>query len=239
MNTRKTMLAFAVAAAFAMPFGASAKDLNFNYIEANYVNVDVDLSESFAEDGLEFALKTDSGGGFQVGGAWELWNSLHLFGEYSEASQDLDATLSFEGETETVSGEFDVVRWRIGVGYAYPMSAEMTVYGRLSFDRIEFKDFKFAGEDIDDEDNGSLSTKDDGLGAEVGLLWAATPEFHLQPYVRYTSVGELDGEKDDSFDADVLFGVHARWFVTNNFAVQGGYEFGEISTWNVGVRFAF
>jgi hypothetical protein len=30
-----------------------------------------------------------------------------------------------------------------------------------------------------------------------------------------------------------------RWFVTQNFALQAGYEWGEISTWNAGLRFGF
>ena len=228
MNTRKTVLALAVAAALAVPLAASAQGLGFNYLEANYVNVDLDLSESFTDEEGTFSIKTDNGDGFHVGGAWEVWENLHLFGEYSQASQDLVFTATIGGETESFKDDFDVIRYRVGLGYAYPVSSEMSLYGRVSYDYLEF-DF-----DID-------SVDDSGVGAEVGLVWAAMPQFHVQPYVRYTSVGEVDTREDssDSFDSDVLFGVGVRYFFTGNFALQGGYESGEITTWSLGLRYAF
>jgi hypothetical protein len=235
MINRNTTVALAVAVALGLPVVASAQALNFNYIEANYVNVDVDLSESFTDIDGTFSLDSDSGDGFQVGGAWEIWENLHLFGEYSQAGQDLDLGASVDGETLSVSGDFDVIRWRVGVGYAFPASDVMSVYGRVSYDNIEFKDLKVEGENFGSAD-------DDGVGAELGVLWAATPQFHLQPYVRYTSVGQVelsDDDTSDSFDSDVLVGISGRWFVTANFALQAGYEAGEINTWNVGGRFAF
>jgi opacity protein-like surface antigen len=228
MFNRKTTLALAVAMALGLPVAASAQGLNFNYLEANYVNVDVDISESFTDEDGTFSLSTDSDYGFHVGGAWEVWENLHLFGEYSKASQDLELTGTIDGVTGSFKDDFDVIRYRFGLGYAYPVSGEMSLYGRVSYDYLEF-DF-----DVD-------SVDDDGFGAEVGLLWAAMPQFHVQPYVRYTSVGEVDTSEDssDSFDSDVLVGVGARYFFTENFALQGAYEYGEIRTWSVGVRFAF
>jgi hypothetical protein len=229
MISRKTTVALAVAMALGLPMAAGAQSLNFNYIEANYVNVDLDLSESFTDEDGAFSLKTDSGGGFHIGGAWEVWETVHLFGEYSQADQDLKGEVTFNGETVPFKESFDVIRYRLGIGYAIPFANEMSVYGRVSYDYLEF-----------DFDGGSVD--DDGVGAELGLLWAATPEFHVQPYLRYTSVGEVDsGDEDlsDSFDSDVLFGVGARYFFTPNFALQAGYEYGEIKTWNIGARFAF
>lgn len=228
MLSRKTTVALAVAMALGLPAAASAQELNFNYLEANYVNVDLDLSESFTDQDGTFSLETDNDSGFHIGGAWEVWENLHLFGEYSEASQDLELTETIGGVTESFKDDFDVIRYRFGFGYAYPTSPEMSLYGRISYDYLEF-DF-----DVD-------SVDDDGFGAEAGLLWAAMPQFHVQPYVRYTSVGEIDSSIDssDSFDSDVLFGVGARYFFTESLAVQGGYEAGEINTWSLGARMAF
>jgi len=219
-------------AALGMPAAAGAQDLDFNYIEANYVNVDVDYSESLVEGEDTISLATDSGSGFHVGGAWQVWENLHLFGEYSQASQDMALAALIDGEEFAGKGDFDVVRYRIGVGYAFELSNTMRAYGRVSFDSIEFKDFEVDGENFGDLD-------DDGFGAEAGLLWAATPAVHLQAQVRYTSVGEIDDENGSGFDADVLFGVAARWHLSETIALQAGYETGEIDTWNVGVRFAF
>ena len=36
-----------------------------------------------------------------------------------------------------------------------------------------------------------------------------------------------------------LIGVNGRWYFRPDFALVTGYEFGGITTWNVGVRFAF
>jgi hypothetical protein len=134
---------------------------------------------------------------------------------------------------DTLGGDFDVVRWRIGVGYAYPFSPTASVYGRLSFDNAEFKDVRVAGFNLDADADG------DGIGGEVGMIWAAMPAFHLQGHVRYTSVGEVAGEGSDPFDSDTLIGLNARWYFRPGIALISGCEFGKITTWNVGVRFTF
>lgn len=234
MKTRNKTVALAVALALGLPLAASAQELSFNYIEANYIDVDVDFSDSFTDVDGTFSLETDSDSGFQIGGAWEVWERIHLFGEYSTASQDLTVS---DG-TQSVTGDFDVTRYRVGAGYALPISDVMSVYGRMSYDYIEFDDFSFGGGGGGDVDV-SGSTDDSGFGAELGLLWAVMPQLHLQPYVRYTSVGEINPERSDTFDSDVPVGAQARWFVTENFAVQAGYEYAEIKSWSVGARFAF
>ena len=231
-TTRKGSSALALMAALGIPAAAGAQDLDFNYVELNYVNVDVDYSESLTEDGDTFSLETDSGSGFHVGGAWQVWEDLHLFGEYSRSSQDVALAAVIDGEELAGEGDFDVVRYRLGIGYAFELTDAMRAYGRVSFDSIEFADFEVDGENLGDLD-------DDGFGAELGLLWAATPKVHLQAQARYTSVGEINEGNGSGFDADLLFGVAARWHYSERMAVQAGYEAGEISTWNAGVRFAF
>jgi len=229
---RTSSSALALMAALGMPAAAGAQDLDFNYVELNYVNVDVDYSESLAEGGDSVSLETDSGSGFHVGGAWQVWEDLHLFGEYSQSGQDVALAALIDGEEFAGKGDLDVVRYRVGVGYALELSEAMRAYGRVSFDSIEFQDFKLEGESLGDLD-------DDGFGAELGVLWAATPSVHLQAQARYTSVGEIDDGNGSGFDADLLFGVAARWHYSEMIALQAGYEAGEISTWNAGIRFAF
>jgi hypothetical protein len=231
-TTRKGSSALALMAALGIPAAAGAQDLDFNYVELNYVNVDVDYSESLTEGGDSISLATDSGSGFHFGGAWQVWDDLHLFGEYSRSSQDVALAAVIGGEEFAGAGDFDVVRYRIGVGYALELTDAMRAYGRVSFDSIEFADFEVGGESVGDLD-------DDGLGAELGVLWAATPTVHMQAQARYTSVGEISDGDGSGFDADLLFGIAARWHYSERIAVQAGYEAGEISTWNAGVRFAF
>ena len=126
-----------------------------------------------------------------------------------------------------------MVRWRIGVGYAYPYSPTASFYGRLSFDSIEIKDVGVAGFDLD------ATADDDGIGGEVGMIWAATEALQVQGHVRYTSVGEVVTEGSDTFDSDILIGLTGRWNFRPDIALITGYELGKITTWNLGVRFTF
>ena len=232
MSTRHTMISLAVAAALGAPVAAGAQDLGFNYLEggivAGFVN-DVEASGTFTDNGRTFELETDSGGGGFIAGAWQFWGNMHLFGEYAATSQDLEVSDGID----TVSGDFDLVRWRVGVGYAYPLSRTLGLYGRLSFDNTEFKDARVAGFDLDVDADGN------GVGGEVGMIWAATPAIQLQAHVRYTPVGEVATKGSDAFDADILVGLNGRWTFRPDIAMVGGYEYGKITLWTVGVRFSF
>ena len=231
MSTLHRILALAVVVALGAPTAAGAQDLRFTYLEGGYIAGfvnDVEESGAFTDNGA-FELETDSGGGGFIGGAWQFRENMHLFGEYSLTSQELEISDGIN----TDEGDFDVVRWRIGVGYAYPFSPTASFYGRLSFDNAEFKDVRVAGFDLD------ADVDDDGIGGEVGMIWAATPVFRLQGHVRYTSVGEVVTEGSDTFDSDTLVGLNGRWYFRPGIAVITGYEFGKITTWNLGVRFTF
>ena len=231
MSTHHRMFALTVVAALGAPTAAGAQDLRFTYLEGGYIAGfvnDVEESGAFTDNGT-FELETDSGGGGLIGGAWQFRENLHLFGEYSLTSQKLEISDGIN----TDEGDFDVVRWRLGVGYAYPVSPTASFYGRLSFNNAEFKDVRVAGFDLD------ADADDDGIGGEVGMIWAPTPVLHLQGHVRYTSVGEVVTEGSDTFDSDTLVGLNGRWYFRPDIAFITGYEFGKITTWNLGVRFTF
>jgi len=225
------MVALAVVGALGAPAAAGAQDLGFSYLEGGYIAGfvnDVEESGAITDNGM-FELETDSGGGGFIGGAWQIRQNVHVFGEYSSTSQELEISDGID----TDEGDFDVVRWRIGVGYAYPFSPTASVYGRLSFDNAELKDLRVAGFDI------NADVDDDGIGGEFGMLWAPTPALHLQGHVRYTSVGEVVTVGSDTFDSDTLVGLNGRWYFRPDIAFITGYEFGKITTWNLGVRFTF
>jgi hypothetical protein len=226
------MVALALAAALGAPAAAGAQDFGFTYLEggivAGFVN-DVETSGTLTGNGGPFEFETDAGGGGFIGGAWQFGENMHLFGEYASAGQDLEVSDGID----TVSGDFDVVRWRIGVGYAYPFSSTAAFYGRLSFDNLEFKDAQVAGFDLD------VDADENGIGGEVGMVWAATPAIQLQGHVRYTSVGGVATGGSDAFESDVLVGLNGRWHFRPNIALVTGYEYGKITTWNVGMRFSF
>jgi hypothetical protein len=226
------MLTLAVAVALSAPAAAGAQDLDFTYLEggiiAGFVN-DVEESGTITDNGSTLELETDSGSGGFIGGAWQFGKNVHLFGEYALTSQDLEVSDGID----TVEGDFDLVRWRVGVGYAYPFSPTMAFYGRLSFDNAELKDVQVTGFNLD------VDADDDGIGGEVGMIWAATPVIHLQGHVRYTSVGAVTTDGSGTFDSDTLIGLNGRWYFRPDFALVTGYEYGGITTWNLGVRYAF
>jgi hypothetical protein len=231
MAARYNMITLAVALALGVPASVGAQDLGFSYLEggfiAGFVN-DVEDSGTISGTGGTPELETDAGGGGFISGAWEFGSNMHLFGEYSSASQDLEV----RDGIDTVEGDFVVARWRIGVGYAYPVSPTVGLYGRLSFDNAELKDVKVAGFSLD------ADVDENGIGSEVGVIWAATPAVHVQGHVRYTSVGAVATE-GSAFDSDILVGLNGRWYFRPGIALVTGYEFGKITTWNVGVRFSF
>lgn len=232
MSTRHTMAAVAAAFALGAPAAAAAEEVRFSYLEAGFIGGfvnDVEQSGTIGGSGSPLDLETDAGGGGFIGGAWELSDTLHLFGEYSSASQDLDVS---DGTT-TVSGEFDIVRWRLGVGYARPISPATTFYGRLSLDSAELADVRVAGFDLEADDD------ENGVGGEIGVIWAATPSVHLQGHARYTAVGDVANDGEDTFDNDILLGITGRWYFRPDIALVTGYEFGKITTVNLGMRFAF
>jgi hypothetical protein len=232
MSTRHKTTALAVTLALGAPAAAGAQDLGFSYLEggviAGFVN-DVEQSGAITGVGSPFELESDAGGGGFINGAWEFGENLHLFGEYQSAEQDLEVS---DGNN-TVEGDYDLVRWRIGVGYAYPFSPTMGFYGRVSLDNTELKNVKVAGFDL------VANADEDGIGGEVGMIWVATLAIHLQGHVRYTAVGEIAGEGPDTLDSDILVGLNARWYFRPDIALVTGYEYGKITTWNVGARFSF
>lgn len=231
MSALHRVLALPVVVALGAPMAAGAQDFEFTYLEGGYIAGfvnDVEESGAFTDNGT-FEVETDSGGGGFVGGAWQFRENMHLFGEYSSTGQELEVSDGID----TDEGEFDAVRWRIGVGYAYPFSDTTSFYGRLSFDSAELKDVRVAGFDFD------AVVDDDGFGGEVGMIWAAAQAFHLQGHVRYTSVGDVVTEGSGTFDSDTLIGLNGRWYLRPDIAFVTGYEFGKITTWNLGVRYTF
>ncbi len=232
MSTTHKLLALGVAVVLNLPTAAVAQELGFSYLEGGFMVAfanDVEDSGAISSTGSPLELESDADAGGFIAGAFQVGENFHLFGDYSSVGQELEV----RGGSLRVEGEFDVVRWRVGVGYAYPVSPEMSLYGRLSLDNAEFKDVEVAGFNL------NADADESGLGGEVGILWAATPSIHLQGHLRYTSVGEVDTGGSDTFDDDILVGVNGRWYFRPDLALVTGYEFGNITSFNVGLRYAF
>ena len=230
LQPARTLLLALMASLLAISSTAQADKLSFNYIAADYQVVDLDIDESASFGGDSLSLETDDDDGFQIAGAWEFYDHFHVFAQYSKASNDLDFSVTSGGSTVTTSGDFDVVRARGGIGYGWPLNDRWSMYSRLTWDYLELDDFDIGGFSTDDTD-------DDGVGFEAGLRWLVLPSLELQAYGRYSDVGKVD--TDNGIDDDLLGGIEGRWYFTERFAVQAGYEYGDIKTFGGGLRFAF
>lgn len=231
MLNQHRMIMAVIAVSLTGPVMARADDISFTYIEGGIVGGFVnDIETSGAVTGnVPLDLESDADGGVFIGGAWQFGNQMHLFGEYASLGQELE----IRSGTSTVAGEYDVERWRIGVGYQYPVSQTLAYYGRLSFDQLKFKDARAEGFNL------NVDADDSGIGAEIGAIWVATPTLHLQGHARYTSVGGIASSGSNPFESDVLVGVNGRWHFLPNIALIAGYEYGKITTLNVGLRLSF
>ncbi|EHR40688.1 hypothetical protein [Alishewanella jeotgali] len=225
------MIMAIIAVSLAGPVMARSGDIGFTYIEGGIVGGFVnDIETSGAVTGtVPLDLESDADGGGFIGGAWQFGSQMHLFGEYASLGQELE----IRSGTNTAAGEYDVTRWRIGVGYQYPVSETLAYYGRLSLDQLEFKDARAEGFNLD------VDADDSGIGAEIGVIWAATQTVHLQGHARYTAVGGIASSGSDPFESDVLIGANGRWYLRPNIALVAGYEYGKITTLNVGLRLSF
>lgn len=232
MSPRHKLITCTVALALGAAAPAGAQDIDFAYLEggfiASFVN-DVEESGTITGNSGPLTLETDAGSGGFISGAFPVGEKVHLFGEYSSNRQDLEVSDGID----TVEGDFDVTRWRVGAGYASPVSPTTSWYGRLTYDNAEFSNVSVAGFNLDTDADES------GLGGELGMVWAATPAIHLQGHVRYTSVGEVAADGSDTFDSDILLGVNGRWYFRPDFALVTGYEYGKITSFNVGLRYSF
>jgi hypothetical protein len=232
MSTPRTLVALSAALALGLPSIAGARDLDFTYLEgglsAGFVN-DVERPGVITGDTAGLAFESDAGGGAYISGAWQFAGHLHVFGDYASASQELEVR---DGAT-TVEGDYQVVRSRLGIGYARSTSDTLGFYGRLSLDSAALEDLEVAGYDL------AADLDERGVGGELGVVWMASPTIHLQGHLRYTAVGDVAADGADGFDADVLVGLAGRWYVRPNVALVTGYELGKITTWNLGVRYAF
>lgn len=231
MLKQHIIIMMVIAVSFSEPAMARASDIGFTYIEGGIVGGFVnDIETSGAVTGSgPLDLESDADGGGFIGGARQFGDHMHLFGEYASLGQELE----IRSGINTVTGEYDVVRWRIGVGYQYTVSKTLAYYGRLSLDQLEFKDARAAGFNLD------VDADDSGIGSEIGVIWATSPTFHLQGHARYTAVGGVASSGSDPFEADVLIGVNGRWNFRPNIVLVTGYEYGKITTLNAGVRFSF
>lgn len=112
----------ALAALLAIPGAAVATDLNYNYIDADYVSVDIDdIDEDFD--------------GWAVSGSFLVAEQVFMFGGYSDISSDqiMGFKLSVEGLT-------------LGLGYRHELSRQTDLNFGAAYERAKAKLTGFGSE---------------------------------------------------------------------------------------------
>jgi hypothetical protein len=163
--------ALAATAAF-VPFLAQAEGFSYSYLDAAYVNTDIDR---FDEDVDGFALR----------GSYELTDNVFVFAGYADQG------------TSVAGFDIDLQTYNLGLGYAWPLGKDLDVYGKLGYVSAE-ADVQGLGDADDDgyslavglrgraieqlELEGAVSYVDlsdsgDDTSLDLGARWYFTPQF--------------------------------------------------------------
>ncbi len=219
----------------------AAADEPFSFIDLRVLGT-VDgggFTDDLGPDGT-LSGSVDDGLGWGLRGAWEFAPRWHLYGEWGVSNATLKADLRDAEGAPSASEEtdFDMTRYALGVGYSWPVGRDWQVYGRVTYDYIEYGDF-------DEFDLGSLGTisiddeDDSGVGATAGARWFGE-RWELDGWLRYTSVGELAQDGDGvKFDNDLGGGVRALFHFTDSWSLGADYELADIDTWSAFLRYSF
>jgi hypothetical protein len=97
-----------VASAAILPFAAQAEGLSYTYVEAGYLNTDLD----------EF---NETVGGWGLKGSFEITDNIFVYGRYQDQSANVGG------------GEIKFQPWDLGVGYAWPIADQTDIYGTVGY----------------------------------------------------------------------------------------------------------
>jgi hypothetical protein len=155
-----------------VPFLAQAEGFSYSYLDAAYVNTDID---QFDEDVDGFALR----------GSYELTNNVFVFAGYADQG------------TSVAGFDIDLQTYNLGLGYAWPLGKALDVYGKVGYVSSE-ADVQGLGDADDDgyslavglrgraveqlELEGAvtyvdLSDSGDDTTLDLGARWYFTPQF--------------------------------------------------------------
>jgi hypothetical protein len=163
--------ALAASAAF-VPFLAQAEGLSYSYLDAAYLNTDIDR---FDEEVDGFALR----------GSYEVTDNVFVFAGYADQG------------TSVAGLDIDLQTYNLGLGYAWPLGEALDVYGKAGYVSAQ-ADVQGLGDADDDgyslavglrgraveqlELEGAVSYVDlsdsgDDTTLDLGARWYFTPQF--------------------------------------------------------------
>jgi hypothetical protein len=202
----------------------NTSDLSYGYIEADYINLDVDQPG----EGNAFDGDWDNGDGFGVSASFPIGEKFFLFGDYSETDSDF----SFIDNTNRfIPGNVDIKRLNLGAGIAMPMSERSDLVISGGYADIDFGSFGFGANPDNDSIDDLNEDPSDGFIADVRLRSQWTQAIEGSIGARYTDLEATDGI---SLVGNVLFELSPNWGI--NLQVDAGDE---LITYGAGVRMTF
>jgi hypothetical protein len=199
-------------------------DLSYGYIQADYINLDIDQP---GEDDV-FEGDFDNGGGLGLSVSIPLNEVFYLFGDYSETDSDF----AFADNTGTfIPGNVDLQRVTLGGGFIMPMNERSDLVFSGGYSDIDFDHFGFGASPGDNSLDDLDDDPSDGYVADVKWRSQWTQAIEGTLGARYTDIEAADGL---SFIGSVLFELSPNWGL--NLSVDAGDE---LITYGAGVRMTF
>ncbi|MCW8194405.1 hypothetical protein F6455_06370 [Proteobacteria bacterium 005FR1] len=208
----------------------AVEDLSYTYIEADYVDLDID---EYGDSG-DFLDDFDNGSGWALRGSYGFDNSpfgfadsWFIFANWSETEADID----FVDDTGVFfPADTDVIRFDLGAGVAVPVNDMSQMVFKVAYSDLDIDDFNLGGTADEDFEFDRLNDdSSDGYFLEGAWRGQVTPQLELKAGLRYTDIEETDG-----------FGFvgNAIWEFTEQ---VGGVVFADIGsdvgTYGIGIRF--
>ncbi|MEX1032676.1 MAG: hypothetical protein WDZ30_04900 [Cellvibrionaceae bacterium] len=226
MNIRNLFIA-SLAIAPLSAYGVD--DLSYTYLEADFVNLDIDEvgdndSLSDLDDGNGIAFRGSYGFDTSPFGFADSW---FIFANYFEAESDV----TFVDDLGVVRpADTDVIRVDLGAGVAVPFNDMSQLVFRLGYSDIDLDGFDFGASDT--TSIGDLSDdSSDGFFLDGAWRGQVTPMMEISAGLRYTDIEETD---NISFIGNALFEITPNWGV--NLSADVGDE---LTLLGVGARFTF
>ena len=197
----------AAAAAFLVS-GAVLASPNFNYVELDYVDLDIDPL---------------SGDGWAIGGSGLVNPNIYLLGRYSDTEAD-----------DNIGGidvELELEQLSLGVGIQSPLQSNdnISLFGQLTYENIE-GDFEVSGP------GGFIAgdADDSRFVIEGGGRFGVLPQIELSASLRYIEVADFyDGEFGFKVGAEWQA---MPWLALSIDYDQTEAEFDDVQQFQAGVR---
>ena len=231
---KRNALIAGIAGAALLPMAAMAQDsgLSYNWVEVDYLNLDIDGIDD-NEDALE---DFNDGAGFAVRGSYALpFVTPGLFIEGSYSSTDAEADYN-DANNAAVTREEKIKRLDAKVGYAVPLQLQSLPdthwVSKVGYVDVDYGDFDFGAGGTQDSNSFQKLDEDksDGFTIDTSFRSQLTPNLEGSVGLRYTDIEAADGI---SLIGNVMYEITPNWGL--NAEIDAGDELG---TYLFGVRYS-